>query len=73
VKQDGGKVRFDAGRDRAELPARSGEPQAASFRDELLSIAELADRHRDEFDELLAAMGDTVRLSDVRKQRGRRQ
>lgn len=37
--------------------------------DELRALAELVDRHRDEFDALLTAEGDLVRLSAVRNRR----
>jgi hypothetical protein len=42
------------------------------FRDELLAIAALIARHPDEFADLLAGIGSTVRLDDVRRAKRRR-
>jgi hypothetical protein len=36
-------------------------------RDEMLAIAELIGRHRDEFDAILGGLGETVRLGDRRR------
>lgn len=47
-----------------EMPEKS-----VTFRDELLAIAALIEAHRDEFDELLTGLGDTVRLDEKRRQR----
>lgn len=41
------------------------------FRRELLAIAALIEAHRDEFDDMVAGLGETVRLSDRRAERRR--
>ena len=46
------------------MPAKS-----VTFRDELLAIAALIDAHRDDFDALLAGLGDTVCLDEARQKR----
>jgi hypothetical protein len=56
---------------RFEWAARGRFARADQFRDELLAIAELVERHRDEFDAILASLGDTVRLADARQRRRR--
>jgi hypothetical protein len=50
----------------------AGHPEHDRFRDELVALAELVGRHRDEFDTILSSLGDTVRLDDARQQRRRR-
>jgi hypothetical protein len=54
--------------------SRYGAPGAkeVSFRDELIALAALVEAHRDEFDELLTGLGDTVRLDEARQNRRRR-
>lgn len=42
---------------------------AAQFRDELIALAELVERHRDEFAAILEGVRTTVRLDDVRRAR----
>ncbi|MFF4777562.1 hypothetical protein ACFY05_32365 [Microtetraspora fusca] len=49
-----------------------GGLKADVFADELRALAELVARHRDEFDTILAAFGDAVRLDDLRRQRAAR-
>lgn len=39
------------------------------FRDELVALAELVSRHREEFNTILASLNDTVRLADRRARR----
>ena len=46
--------------------------KTVTFRDELLAIAALIDAHRDEFDDLLSGLRDTVRLDEKRRERRRR-
>lgn len=46
--------------------------EAGRFRDELLAIAALIDAHRDEFDEFVAGLGDTVQLDAARRAKQRR-
>jgi len=48
------------------------DPTARLFRDELLAIAELISRHREEFDGLVAEIAVTPRLGDRRRQGKRR-
>jgi hypothetical protein len=48
------------------------DPTARLFRDELLAIAELISRHREEFDGLVASIAVTPRLGDRRRQGKRR-
>jgi hypothetical protein len=60
-----------------EDPVRSlwretyGRPRPG-FRDELLAIAELVDRHYEEFTTILAGLAETVRLDDRRRATRRR-
>jgi hypothetical protein len=42
------------------------------FRDELIALAELVDRHPEEFDEILAGLRAAVRLDDRRKAKAQR-
>lgn len=46
-----------------------GGAPISQFRDELVALAELVERHRAEFDGILSSLGDTVRLADRRKRR----
>ena len=45
------------------------DPAAVRVRDELLAIAELIGRHRDEFGTILDGLGETVQLGDLRGRR----
>jgi len=45
------------------------DPVARLFRDELIAIAELVSRHREEFDGLVESIAVTPRLGDRRRQR----
>lgn len=55
--------------ERHRWAGRSGQRDPDQFRRELLAIAALIEAHRDEFDDMVAGLGDTVRLSDRRAQR----
>ncbi len=46
----------------------SDKPTAHLFRDELLALAELVSRHREEFDGLVQSITDTPSLADRRRQ-----
>jgi hypothetical protein len=48
------------------------DPVAQLFRDELLALAELVSRHREEFDAVIAGLGSAARLDDARRRRRRR-
>lgn len=48
------------------------DPAAIRFRDELLAIAELVSRHREEFDGLVQGIAATPSLADRRRQGRRR-
>jgi hypothetical protein len=48
------------------------DPAARRFHTEVLAIAELIDRHRDEFDGLVAGLGEATSLDDRRRQGRRR-
>jgi hypothetical protein len=50
----------------------SDKPTARLFRDELLALAELVSRHREEFDGLVQGIADTPSLADRRRQGKRR-
>lgn len=45
---------------------RDGGEQAATLRTELVAIARLIELHRDDFDDLVASLGETVSLRDRR-------
>jgi hypothetical protein len=47
------------------------DPTARLFRDEMLAVAELITRHRDEFAELVAGLAEAPRLADRRRNRRR--
>ncbi len=56
----------------AEKHGFEGGAKLASFRDELLAIAVLIEAHREEFDELVSGIGDTVQLDAARRAKRRR-
>ena len=60
----------EAGRFRWHIPGRAGAD--LTFHDELRAIEALIAAHPDEWDELLAGIGETVRLDDRRRQKRRR-
>lgn len=49
-----------------------GRHGATRFRDELLAIAALIEKHRDEFDGYLAGLDDVPRLEEARRARAQR-
>lgn len=48
---------------------RNGQRDVEGFRNELRAIAVLIETHRDEFDGLVAGLGETVRLDSLRAKR----
>lgn len=54
---------------------RRGDTEGDEFRRELIAIAQLIELHRDDFDGIVAGLGETVSLRDrrdARRNRGRR-